>query len=202
MNIPGLDYNTQRERLVMPEYGREVQSMVDHAVTIADKAARQACAESIIGIMERMSPKVKENVDYKRKLWDHIAIMSNFKLDIDYPCDVSNALKITSRPEPLAYPDRQIAVRHYGRLVLDTLERLKTMPAGAERDMLTRLTANQMKRNLHQWSHGSDDDAKVAADMARLTDGKIQIDLKTFRFERIVDNEPKETVNTKKKKKR
>lgn len=204
MNISGLDYNTQRERLIMPEYGRAVQSMVDHAVTITDRATRQACAENIVSTMERMFPQIKDSADYKKKLWDHIAVMSNFKLDIDYPCDVSDALKISSRPEPLPYPTQQIAVRHYGRLVLDTLEKLKAMPAGTERDALTRLAANRMKRSLQQWSHGSDDDAKVAADIARLTDGKIQIDLKTFKFDRIVDRELKETkeTNVKKKKKR
>lgn len=88
MNIEGLDYNTQREQLILPEYGREVQSMVDYALSLPDKEERQRCAESIIVIMDRMFPQNHENPDYKQKLWDHLAIMSNFQLDIDWPYDI------------------------------------------------------------------------------------------------------------------
>ena len=88
MNIQGLDYNTQREQLVMPEYGREVQNMVDICGQLDTKAMRQSCAETIVTIMERMFPQNHEDVDYKHKLWDHLAIMSDFKLDIDYPYEI------------------------------------------------------------------------------------------------------------------
>ena len=101
MNIEGLDYNTQREKLVMPEYGREVQNMVDYAMTLESKQERQRCANTIIKVMGQMIPKNKESVDFERKLWDHLAIMSGFKLDIDYPYDVSGALKIATKPEPM-----------------------------------------------------------------------------------------------------
>jgi len=94
MNIEGLDYNTQREKLVLPQYGREIQDMVDYAVSLPTKEERQHCAETIISIMDRMNPLSRGNVDHMDKLWDHLALMSNFKLDIDYPCDVSQALKI------------------------------------------------------------------------------------------------------------
>lgn len=199
MNITGLDYNTERERLVLPEYGREVQSMVDHAMTIEDRSMRQRCAENIIEIMERMFPQNKESADYKRRLWDQLAIMSDFKLDIDYPYDVSEARKIATKPDPLPYPMTQIPVRHYGKMVFDMLEKLKTMPAGRERDSLVQVTANQMKRNLHQWGHGAVDDEKVIDDIARYTDGVIQIDPATFKFEPVsAVREPKE----KKKRKR
>ena len=89
MKIEGLDYNTQREKLVMPEYGREVQDMVNLCVTLKTKDERQACAETIVAIMERMFPQSKEGNDYQQKLWDHLAIMSDFKLDIDWPYDIS-----------------------------------------------------------------------------------------------------------------
>ena len=112
MNIEGLDYNTQREHLVLPEYGREIQKMVDHAVTLESREERQQCAETIIAIMSRMFPHNGE-ADHKRKLWDHLALMSNFKLDIDWPFDVSQAAKIATKPEPMAYPMQDIPVRHY-----------------------------------------------------------------------------------------
>lgn len=186
MNIEGLDYNTQRERLILPEYGREVQSMVDHAVGIADRDRRQQCANAIIAIMKRMFPHSTDSVDNERKLWDHLALMSDFKLDIDYPYDVEQAQTIHAKPEPMSYPMRQIPVRHYGNMMFELFGRLKTMPAGKERDELIRLVANQMKRDLTLWGHGSSDDEKVASDLAEYTDGKVQLDLGTFKFDRTV----------------
>ena len=162
MNIEGLDYNTQRERLILPQYGREIQNMVDYA-------------------------------------WDHLALMANFELDIDYPCDVSEALKIATKPEPMSYPMSNILVRHYGRLLFEAFEELKTMEPGARRDAFVRFVANQMKRSLMQWGHGTCDDEKIASDLARYTDGKIQLDLDTFKFEKINAREFAQPRNKKKK---
>ena len=198
MNIEGLDYNTQREKLLMPEYGREVQKMVDHAMTLPTKAERQQCAETIIGIMDRMYPQTHENADYKQKLWDHLALMSNFKLDIDYPYDVTQAMTIATKPEPLSYSTGDIPIRHYGKLTFELFERLKEMPEGEERDELARYTANQMKRSLLQWSHGSSDNEKVIDDLARYTDGKIQLDPNSFKFAKINEREFSEKRRKKK----
>ena len=197
MNIEGLDYNTQREQLIQPEYGREVQKMVEYAVSLNDKEERQLCAKTIISIMERMFPQSKENADYKQKLWDHLAIMIDFNLDIYYPVDISNAISMEQKPQPIGYSKEKNPVKHYGSLVFQLFERLKTMPAGKERDALTKLTANQMKRNLIQWSHGSNDDEKIISDLARFTDGIIQLDLDKFKFDVSVAKEP---VDKKKKK--
>lgn len=183
MNIEGLDYNTQREQLILPEYGREIHKMVDHALTIKDKTERRKCAETIIKIMERMFPQNRENIGYKQKLWDHLAIMSGFKLDIDYPCDISGAAKIAAKPEPMDYPMKKIPVKHYGNMIFDIFEKLKTMPPGPGRDELTRITANQMKRNIMQWGHGANNDKKIADDLAYYTDGAIQLDLNSFKFD-------------------
>ena len=186
MNIEGLDYNTQREKLLMPEYGREIQKMVDHAVSLPDKAERLKCAKSIIRLMESKNPQLHDSENYEQALWDHLYLMSHRQLDIDWPYDVSEAEKILSKPEPMAHPSEGTHMRHYGRLIEELFEKLKTMPEGEERDELVRLTANQMKRNLATWGHGSMDDEKVADDLARFTDGKIQIDLNSFRFDHIV----------------
>ena len=198
MNIEGLDYNTQREKLALPEYGREIQRMVDHAKTLPDKKERQRCAQTIVAIMDRMFPQNRQNADYKHKLWDHLALMSNFELDIDWPYDIHQAADITTRPEPMPYPMKDIAVRHYGYMVFELFDKLKEMSPGKERDELARITANQMKRNLMLWSHGSSDDEKVASDLARFTDGKIQLDLSTFKFEKVSMRDME--VRTKKKK--
>ena len=185
MKLSGLDYNTQRERLVLPEYGREVQQMVDHCVALPNRAQRQHCAESIVSVMERMVPRTGADTDYKHKLWDHLALMSDFKLDIDYPVDINEAHKMLQKPKPMPYPMKRIPVRHYGVMMFEIFERLKTMPPGRARTELIRLAANQMKRDLVQWGHGSSDNEKVASDLANYTDGKVQLDLSTFKFERI-----------------
>lgn len=199
MNIEGLDYNTQRERLILPEYGREIQNMVDHAVGLPTKEERQRCAQTIVNIMERMYSKTLDTADNKRKLWDHLAIMSDFKLDIDYPYDVSDARKMKTKPEPLSYPMAHIPVRHYGKLVFELFEKLKSMPAGDERDELMRLTANQMKRDLVQWGHSSNEEEKIADDLARFTDGVIQLDLDRFKFEKITERSQQGQRSKKKK---
>lgn len=199
MNIKGLDYNTQRERLVLSEYGREIQLMVDHAIGLPTKAERQRCAETIITTMMRMSPYAKDSADFKQKLWDHLAIMSNFKLDIDYPFDVSQAHQMQAKPAPMKYPMSRIRVRHYGKLVMEACDKLKTMEPGRERDELVRLVANQMKRDLTQWSHGSNDNEKVASDLAQFTDGAIQLDLSTFVFNKVVRENDKPTPKKKKR---
>ena len=197
MNIEGLDYNTKREKLILPEYGREVQNMVDYVVSLPTKEERQRCAEAIVAIMDRMFPQNRDSADHAQKLWDHLAIMSNFKLDIDYPYDVSQAKTITKKPDPMPYPMTKIPVRHYGKMMFEVFDKLKSMEPGEERDELIRLTANQMKRNLFQWGHGSSDDEKVASDLARYTDGKVQLDLDHFEFDKV---EPREMDKKRRKK--
>ena len=187
MDIKGLDYNTQREKLVMPEYGREIQKMVEVAVGLPTKEERMQCAVSIIRQMENKNPQVTDSDDYEQTLWDHLYLMSHKQLDIDWPFDVSGAERIMAKPAPMEHPckDGQAHLRHYGRLMTEVFEKLKTMPEGAERDELVRITAMQMKRDLMTWGHGSVDDEKVADDLARYTDGKIQIDLANFHLDRV-----------------
>ena len=199
MKIDGLDYNTQREKLLLPEYGREIQNMVSHCVELPTKEERQQCAETIVSIMDRMNPQGRENADHEQKLWDHLAIMADFKLDIDYPYDVSQALKIATKPEPMGYPMSKIPVRHYGKMMFELFEQLKTMEEGNEKEELVRLVANQMKRCLIQWGHGSSDDEKVASDLARFTDGAVQLDLDVFKFDKINPKELQPVRNNKKR---
>ena len=187
MDIKGLDYNTQREKLVMPEYGREIQKMVDLAITLPTKEERNDCAHAIIRLMENKNAQLRTTPDYEQTLWDHLYLMSHKQLDIDWPYDVNEAEKILAKPQPLQHPaqDEQAHMRHYGRLLSKVFEKLKTMPEGPERDELVRQTANQMKRDLMAWGHGSIEDEKVADDLARFTDGKIQLDLQSFRFNTV-----------------
>ena len=203
MDIKGLDYNTQREKLVLSEYGREIQKMVDVAIALPNKEERMRCAKTIIRQMEMKNPQIRQSEDWQQTLWNHLYLMSRKQLDIDWPYDTSEAEKISTRPQPMAHPQSQEIgrIRHYGRLVGDVFEKLKTMPEGPERDELVRVTANQMKRDLLTWGHGSMDDERIADDLARFTDGKIQIDLSTFRLDRVDAIVP-DSGNGKRKKKK
>ena len=204
MDIKGLDYNTSREKLVMTEYGREIQKMIDIAIALPTKEERMRCAHTIIHQMEMKNPQVHDGENYQQTLWDHLYLMSRKELDIDWPYDMSAAENILAKPAPMAHPVNggHSRTRHYGQLLAKVFEQLKTMPAGDERDELVRLTANQMKRDLMTWGHGSIDDEKVADDLARFTDGKIQLNLSTFRFDRVSSIMPDTTGNSKRKKKK
>ena len=198
MDIQGLDYNTHRDKLLMPEYGREIQKMVDYAIGLTEKSERQSCAQEIIRMMETKVPELRDNVDFEQTLWDHLYLMSHKQLDIDWPYDVTAAEKLQNKPNAIPLPQESMRMRHYGKLLEQLFERLKTMPEGEERDALVYYTANQMKRNLTIWGHGSMSDEKVADDLARYTDGIIQLDLSKMKLEKaIATEEPK----TKKKKK-
>ena len=198
MDIQGLDYNTHRDKLLMPEYGREIQKMVDYAIGLTEKSERQSCAQEIIRMMETKVPELRDNVDFEQTLWDHLYLMSHKQLDIDWPYDVTAAEKLQNKPNAIPLPQESMRMRHYGKLLEQLFERLRTMPEGEERDALVYYTANQMKRNLTTWGHGSMSDEKVADDLARYTDGIIQLDLSKMKLEKaIVAEEPK----TKKKKK-
>ena len=96
-----LDYNTQLKKLALPEYGRNIQQMVDHCCSISDKEERTRCAYTIIRSMGNLFPQLRDEADYKHKLWDHLAIMSDFKLDIDYPCEIVKEENLESKPESL-----------------------------------------------------------------------------------------------------
>lgn len=169
MNIQGLDYNTQREKLILPEYGREVQKMVEHCLTIEDRAERQICAETIVKTMKNMCYPNNNSQEVAQKLWDHLAIMADFKLDIDYPFDIEQAAKIYEKPAPLKYPKKKIPQRHYGAMMFEMFEKLKTMEPGKERDELVKLTVNQMRRCLDNWGQGCKDNEKIAADLEKFT---------------------------------
>ncbi len=202
MNIKGLDYNTQREKLVLPEYGREIQKMVDHAISLPTKEERLQCAKAIVKQMVNKVPQIRENANYKQTIWDHLYLMGRKELDIDWPYDVKGAEKIHAKPDPMKLPQTGIRLRHYGRLVENMLAKLKDMPKGREYDELLRMTANQMKRDLILWGHGSIDDEKVADDMARLTNGAIQLDLNKVKLFQAMPDDPTPSQGKKNKKRK
>lgn len=160
----------------MPEYGREIQNMVNICLKIKDRAERQRCANTIIVVMGNMFPQLRDTPEFTHKLWDHLAIMADFKLDIDYPYEIVKQATLKARPERVPYQNKRIRYRHYGRLVQQLLEKLADMPDGAAKDELLELTANQMKRDLVSWNRNSLSDDKIFEDIETYTHGKIKPD--------------------------
>ena len=159
-----MQYNTQQKRMPLPEYGRSIQNMVDHALTIEDRAERQRCANTIINIP-----------DFKHKLWDHLAIMSDFKLDIDYPFEVIPKNNLDAKPEPVPYPCTKIRYRHYGRTLEVLIQKACEFPEGDEKQNLVALICNHMKKDYMTWNKDTVDDRKIADDLYELSGGKLQM---------------------------
>ena len=170
-----MEYNTQKKRMPLPEYGRSVQHMVDHALTIEDRSERQRCANTIIDIMGNMLPHLRDVPDFTHKLWDHLAIMSDFQLDIEYPYEIVEKDSLDSKPEPLSYPQSKIRYRHYGRVLTDLINKAAEYPEGDERDNLVALIANHMDKNFVAWNRDNIDDEKIAKDLAEMSKGKLKL---------------------------
>lgn len=196
-----MTYNTQREKMILPEYGRTIQEMVDICLQIEDRSERQRCAKNIIAVMTTMNPDVRQQPDYERKLWDQLAILSNYQLDIDYPYEVVKPEDITSKPKPLKYPMTRIRYRHYGHLTEEFMHKLKDMPEGAEREELTSMMANFMKRSLYNWNRDAMDERKVRTDLSSYTDGTVNIP-ENFRFASVSNGHLPGSNASKKKRKR
>ena len=170
-----MQYNTQQKRMPLPEYGRSIQNMVDHALTIEDRAERQRCANTIINIMGNMFPHLRDVPDFKHKLWDHLAIMSDFKLDIDYPFEIIRKDNLDVKPDYLAYPSGHIRYRHYGRTLEVLIKKACEFPEGDEKQNLVALICNHMKKDYMSWNKDTVDDRKIAQDLEELSEGKLQM---------------------------
>lgn len=182
-----MQYNTQQRKLPMPEYGRGVQNMVDHALTLQDRGERQRCANTIIKIMGNMYPLLRDIPDFKHKLWDHLAIMADFKLDIDYPYEVVKPDTLHGQPERIPYSNGRIRYRHYGLFLEQLIKKAMEYPEGEEKQQLVHLIAVQMRKNFLTWNKDSVEVEKIIADLEQYSDGKIRL---TEEDLEIVDVEP------------
>ena len=169
------DYNSCRPRLILPEYGRNMQKMVDHILSIEDRDERNRLAQAIITIMGNMNPHLRDINDFKHKLWDHLALMSEFKLDIDYPYDVPRAEEFVEKPRIVPYNTNQIRFRHYGKIIERLIEEAIKLPEGDDKEALIKLIANQMKKSYIAWNRDSVTDAIIGADLEELSGKKIKL---------------------------
>ena len=170
-----MEYNTQQRKLPLPEYGRSVQNMVDHALTIEDREERQRCANTIIKIMGGMFPYLRDESDNNQKLWDHLAIMSDFKLDIDYPVEVVKKESLEVKPERIVYPKHTYRFRHYGQYVQTLVKKAAEYEEGEEKKQLINLIANQMRKDFQNWNKDQIDAQKIADDLQALSEGTLNV---------------------------
>ena len=177
-----MEYNTQRKKMELPEYGRSVQNMVDHALTIEDRAERQRCANTIINIMGGMFPHLRDVPDFKHKLWDHLAIMSDFKLDIDYPFEIVKKEDLVVKPEKLEYPNGALRYRHYGRFLEGMIKKAIEVENEGEKKQLINLLAIQMKKDLNNWNKEGIEDQKIVDDLREYTNGVIDLKVEDLRL--------------------
>jgi hypothetical protein len=175
MSLPGLDYNTERPRLPIPEYGRHVQRMVDHVMEIEDRDKRTHQAKAIIQVIARLNPQLRNSDNFERTLWDHLHIMSDFKLDVDAPFPKPTPEELDSKPQRMTYPQAKIKYGHYGKLVERMIEQCAGMEPGEKRDAYTAVIANQMKKQFLTWNRDTVPDPVILKDLAELSKGRLQL---------------------------
>ena len=185
-----MKYNTERKKLNIPEYGRNVQGLVDYALTIEDREKRTAFAGIIINAMAQVNPSVKELSDYKHKLWDHLFIMSNYRLDVDSPYPKPVKEELDTKPERLTYKSSMIRFRPYGKLIEHVIDKVITMPEGEEKNVLIGMIAQYLKKAYLQWNVNSCDDEMILKHFEQLSHGqlKLQEDFKLLSTKRLLNN--------------
>ena len=174
-NILQMDYNTSRNKLVIPEYGRNVQKMVEYAITLEDKEKRNELANYIVRIMTQMHISAGYYGDYTHKIWDHLFIISDFNLDVDSPYPMPDREKIESKPQPIEYSDGRIKFRTYGRNLERIIEKAIELEPGEEKEALITLIANNLKKAYLMWNSSSIDDTQIIKDLERMSGGKLSL---------------------------
>jgi len=169
------DYNTTRKKLVIPEYGRNIQKMVNHVCTIEDRDERNRAAQAIINIMGNLNPHLRDISDFKHKLWDHLAIISDFKLDIDSPYETPEPSKLREKPHPIPYNQHHIRYKHYGKSLTMMIQKAAEMEDEEEKKYLVGLLANHMKKSYLTWNREVVDDMQILEDLKELSKGKISL---------------------------
>lgn len=168
-----MEYNTQKKKLLLPEYGRNIQKMVDHIMTIEDQAERTRAAKTVIDVMGNLYPHLRDVPDFRHKLWDHLAIMSGFKLDIDTPYPLPSIDKIKEKPEKIKYSTNRIKYRHYGKSVEKLIDKIKELQEPEQKRALIVLTANHMKKSFLTWNKDSVEDEQIYNDINDYYGGSI-----------------------------
>ena len=175
MLTDNLEYNTERPKLIIPEYGRHIQKMVDYAVTIEDREERNKVAKSIISVMGNLNPHLRDVPDFQHKLWDQLFIISDFKLDADSPFEVPSKDELYARPEPLNYPQNYPKYRFYGNNIKRMIDVANKWEAGDMKDGLVLTIANHMKKCFLNWNKDTVEDDVIFDHLYELSGGRINL---------------------------
>ncbi len=199
-----MQYNTQKSPLIIPEYGRNVHTMIGHLKTIKDKKERTQFSEAIIEVMSQLNPNHGVDKDeYQHKLWDQLFIMGNYDLDIDSPYQVPNREQLFKKPNQLQYHAELRKDRYYGKIIQDLIDEVKDWEEGDKKQAIALQIADQMKKNFIDWNKENVEDDKILDDLKRLSDGKITLNdpsLMIQNYMRTVENNPKKGKRKRKKK--
>lgn len=171
-----MEYNTQLPHLQIPEYGRNIQVMIDHCVNIEDRDERNRCAKAIIQIMGQLNPHLRDIADYTHKLWDHLFLISKFRLDVDSPYPRPTAETFTTKPANVPYPASKMKYKHYGKTIERIIDVAKTYEEGPEKKELTRLIANHLKKSYVNWNKDSVTDDVIFKQFKEMTNNELVID--------------------------
>jgi hypothetical protein len=173
--IDELEYNTEREHLIIPEYGRHLQKMINYATSRETKEERNQVANAIISVMGNLQPHLRDVPDFQHKLWDQLFIMSDFKLDADSPFDKPSKEILQSRPEPLKYPQNHPKYRFYGNNIKTMIDVANTWEEGELKEALVYTIANHMKKCFLNWNKDTVEDDVIFNHLYELSDGKINL---------------------------
>ncbi len=198
------DYNTQRPRLIIPEYGRHVQRMVEHCMQVEDRDQRTRTAKAIIQVIGRLNPMLRNSENGDHTLWDHLYIMSDFKLDVDAPFPAPTPEELDTKPRKVEYPKNKIRFGHYGMMVERMIDQCAALEEGEKRDAYTLLIANLMKKQFLTWNRDTVPDGVILKDLAELSKGKLKLKedvqlTSTQDLLRAQQNGPRNEVETRKR---
>ena len=173
--IENIEYNTERNHLIIPEYGRHLQKMVDHAVSIEDDVERNKVAKAIIDVMGNLNPHLRDVADFKHKLWDQLFIISDFKLDVESPFEKPTREELAARPEPLGYPQNFPKYRFYGNNIKRMIDVALGWEEGDLKQALIATVANHMKKCFLNWNKDTVEDQVIFRHLYELSDGGIDV---------------------------
>ncbi len=174
-----MEYNTERAKMAIPEYGRNVQRMIEFAISVKDREERNRVARAIISVMGQLNPHLRDVTDFKHKLWDHLFIIADFKLDVDSPYPIPNAATFQTKPDKVSYPDNKIKYRHYGRILEKIIQKAVEFEEGDEKNVLTEMIANSMKKSYLMWNRDSVTDDVIFQQLKELSKDQLQLDPNT-----------------------
>jgi len=167
------DYNTLSNKLILPEYGRNIQKLVEYAMTIEDRERRNIAAQEIISILGNMNPHLRDINDFKHKLWDHLALMSNFELDIDSPYPTPNKETFESKPKTLPLHTTEIKYKHFGRIIGVLIKQAAEIEDEKKKNALVEVITNHMKKSYLMWNKEIVSDDVIFESLRELSNGKL-----------------------------